>query len=246
MRDSGGGFRQLAVPHLGDERVGDEVWCLAEMVKGRKIGEIVQVGHGAPQEGNSALVHVVDGDGADRVVWAVKCLRDALAETCEGLIGLCRDAMSLHGEDCEAAAGVRTMSIKWLSAQAGRWCPTCAGACHQRGGPQNSVRREVAAVHGLHHIDETTGSGRPAKIVTSSHERVRPTVVRLQVHPRARGTWRSQTGQWQCAVRPAACESVSASEVTLESLDILLCADVSKELGKGGGKHSTSIQGRKS
>lgn len=91
----------------------DSVWVLAEMVSGHKIGEEVQVPPGAAVDGDHALVHVQNTEGVDCTVRAVKCKKDDLDATCEVIIEQCRSAISKYGEDNEAAADVRTLSIKY-------------------------------------------------------------------------------------------------------------------------------------
>lgn len=91
----------------------DMVWILAEMVPGHKIGEEVSVPAGAARDGDHALVHVTSQDGCELVVRASRVKKDDLGSSCEDLIGRCRLAESLHGEDVEAAADVRTLSIKY-------------------------------------------------------------------------------------------------------------------------------------
>ena len=91
----------------------DSVWVLAEMVSGHKIGEEVVVPATAAKDGDHALIHVISADGHDVTVRATKVRRDDLGAFCEVAINQCRLAESLHGEDTEAAADVRTLSIQY-------------------------------------------------------------------------------------------------------------------------------------
>eukprot|EP00438_Fugacium_kawagutii_P019085 Skav234713 [mRNA] locus=scaffold634:71989:73248:+ [translate_table: standard] len=108
------GLAPAAAPAAaGGDGADEHVWVLAEMVKGHKLGEEVPVPPNAPREGDHALVHVLDDGNVDHVVRAQRIKKDDLGPSCEEMIQACRMAVALHGEDPEAAADVRTLSIKY-------------------------------------------------------------------------------------------------------------------------------------
>lgn len=108
-----GGPLAAPAPLAGDQNGEEYIWVLAEMVPGHKIGEEVIVPAGAPREGDHALVHVVDSSNIDHIVRALRYQKDEVGALCEETIQNCRNAIALHGEDTEASADVRTLSIKY-------------------------------------------------------------------------------------------------------------------------------------
>lgn len=91
----------------------DQVWVLAEMVRGHKIGEEITPNPNQVNDGDWGLHRMTDSEGKARVVLVAYVRKEDLEGFCEERIQLCRDSESLHGEDTIAGDDSRTLSIKY-------------------------------------------------------------------------------------------------------------------------------------
>eukprot|EP00438_Fugacium_kawagutii_P000777 Skav229111 [mRNA] locus=scaffold92:703800:704993:+ [translate_table: standard] len=105
------GRRGIVPPVVAGPMV--EIWVLAEMVAGHKIGETVQVPVGMTQEGEYGLLPMVDGEGNRRPVLVKRIRPDDLASFCDSRIALARSSESLAGDDRYAGEDVRTLCVKF-------------------------------------------------------------------------------------------------------------------------------------
>ena len=88
----------LEVP--ADPGRADEFWVLAEHVKGRKIGEKVQLAAAASvTDGSYGLVRLTDSDGKVRPCLVRRLVESELAYFCDERIQLARASESLEGDE---------------------------------------------------------------------------------------------------------------------------------------------------
>ena len=92
---------------------GDQIWVLAEMIDGRKIGETVFPPVGVVSDGDWGLMSIVDSNGASRPTLIRRISPAEVGSFCEERIRLCRIAESSEGDDRSAADDVRTLEVKY-------------------------------------------------------------------------------------------------------------------------------------
>ena len=92
-----------------------EVWVLAEMIPGRKIGEQLQPPAGFPVLGSYGLMEITDSDNHTRPCLIKRIQPDQLESFCEERVQLARSTESLAGEDRIAAEDIRTMAIHYTA-----------------------------------------------------------------------------------------------------------------------------------
>ena len=92
---------------------GDQIWVLAEMIDGRKIGETVFPPVGVVSDGDWGLMSIVDSNGASRPTLIRRISPAEVGNFCEERIRLCRIAESSEGDDRSAADDVRTLEVKY-------------------------------------------------------------------------------------------------------------------------------------
>ena len=90
----------LEVP--ADPGRADEVWVLAEHVKGRTIGERVQLAAAFVTDGSYGLVRLTDSDGKVRPCLVRRLVGSELADFCDERRFSCPDE-SLEGDEKSAA-----------------------------------------------------------------------------------------------------------------------------------------------
>ena len=91
----------------------DEVWVLCSLVEGRKLGEVVTPPAGMATLGAHGIMEVANGAGQNTACLVMKVGRDDVAGLCENLVGLCRVAEAVEGDDKYVAEDIRTMSVKY-------------------------------------------------------------------------------------------------------------------------------------
>ena len=96
-----------AAPPLPD----GEVWVLAEMIEGHKIGETVEPPNGHPEMDQWGLMNMEVGEGARRPCLIHRIARDEIPRFCEERVKMARISEALAGEDRVAGEDVRTMSV---------------------------------------------------------------------------------------------------------------------------------------
>ena len=92
---------------------GDQIWVLAEMIDGRKIGETVFPPVGMVSDGDWGLMSIVDSNGVSRPTLIRRISPAEVGTFCEERIRLCRIAESSEGDDRFAADDVRTLEVKY-------------------------------------------------------------------------------------------------------------------------------------
>ena len=111
----GGGAGDLAPPPgvaaAAPPLLDGEVWVLAEMIEGHKIGETVEPPNGHPEMDQWGLMNMEVGEGARRPCLIHRIARDEIPRFCEERVKMARISEALAGEDRVAGEDVRTMSV---------------------------------------------------------------------------------------------------------------------------------------
>lgn len=97
----------------GAPAVGANVWVIAEMVDGRKIGERVIPPAGFVRDGVWGLMSLADASGNTRPTLIHEVTEADVPSFCDDRIKLCRIAESVDGEDRQAADDVRTLEVRY-------------------------------------------------------------------------------------------------------------------------------------
>lgn len=92
---------------------GGQVWVLAEMVLGKKVGEQVTPPPGLPTLGSYGLMNLTDSEGVTRACLIKQLGVDELDAFCEQRVQLARETESIAGEDRNASEDIRTMSVQY-------------------------------------------------------------------------------------------------------------------------------------
>ena len=108
-----GGVAAVGAAPAAGGGVDGNIWVLAEMLPGRKIGEQVFPPHGVVASEGWALVRVADGSGNLRPCLVRSLPEDDLASFCEERIGLARISEAVAGEDRTACDDVRTLEVTY-------------------------------------------------------------------------------------------------------------------------------------
>ena len=89
------------------------VWVLAQMVKGRKIGERIVPAGNLVQSGDWGLHDITDSEGVTRPCLLKRVQVDDIPAFCDERIHLARAAEACEGEEMVCADDVRTMEIRY-------------------------------------------------------------------------------------------------------------------------------------
>ena len=92
---------------------GGQVWVLAEMMTGKKVGEQVTPPPGTPTLGSYGLMTLTDSDGVSRTVLIKQLGVDELDAFCEQRVQLARETEAIAGEDRSASDDIRTLSVQY-------------------------------------------------------------------------------------------------------------------------------------
>lgn len=95
---------------------GQNVWVLAEMIEGHKIGERVVPPQGFVSDGNWGLMSLANSAGVTRPCLIHQIDEAEIATFCDERIRLCRLGEALEGDDRLASDDVRTLEVRYGSA----------------------------------------------------------------------------------------------------------------------------------
>eukprot|EP00438_Fugacium_kawagutii_P012898 Skav204572 [mRNA] locus=scaffold2218:209660:210874:- [translate_table: standard] len=90
-----------------------QIWVLATMVEGHKVGEQVYPPPGFPSLGDYGLMNLADSRGAMKTAMIKRINQDDLATACEEFVQLARSTEASEGDDRSAAEDIRTMAIRY-------------------------------------------------------------------------------------------------------------------------------------
>lgn len=93
-----------------------QVWVLAEMVEGHKIGERVTPAPGFPADGVWDLMQLANSSGATRPCLIHQLDESEIPTFCDERIRLCRLGEAVEGDDRLASDDVRTLEVRYGSA----------------------------------------------------------------------------------------------------------------------------------
>jgi hypothetical protein len=99
---AGGGAGQVA-----------QIWVLATMVEGHKVGEEVFPPAGFPTMGDYGLMNVNDPRGAPKTAMIKRIKPEDLPTACEELVQVARSTEAVDGDDRSASEDIRTMSVRY-------------------------------------------------------------------------------------------------------------------------------------
>lgn len=92
---------------------GANIWVLAEMVAGKKVGEQVHPPAGCPNLAGYGLMNITDSNGSTRACLIKSIQADELDAFCQERVQLARETEALAGDDRSASDDIRTMAVQY-------------------------------------------------------------------------------------------------------------------------------------